>query len=107
MANTNGDPSAEDMRAIFRGAGEPGPHEPKRMGASPVCVVCGNEHDPFDVDEARALDALRLSWGDVYDVGHEYGRWVASRRDGRGGLLEGATPDELNRQLRSDFGAMP
>ena len=34
----------------------------------------------FDVDEDRALDALRMSWGDVYDIGHEYDRWVASRR---------------------------
>ena len=42
----------------------------------------------FDVDEDCALDALRMSWGDVYDIGHEYDRWVASRRDGRGGALE-------------------
>jgi hypothetical protein len=35
----------------------------------------------FDVDEDRALDALRMSWGDVYDIGHEHDRWVASRRD--------------------------
>ena len=58
----------------------------------------------FDVDAGRALDALRLSWGDVFDIGHEYDRWVASRRDGRGGALEGATPDELNRQMRADWG---
>jgi hypothetical protein len=57
----------------------------------------------FDVDEDRALDALRLSWGDAYDIGHEYDRWVASRRDGRG-TLEGATPDALNRALRADWG---
>jgi hypothetical protein len=60
----------------------------------------------FDVDEDRALDALRMSWGDVYDIdiGHEYGRWVARRRDGRGGPLTGETPDELNRQMRADWG---
>ena len=34
----------------------------------------------FDVDEDRALDALRMSWGDVYDIGHEHDRWVARRR---------------------------
>ena len=51
----------------------------------------------FDVDEDRALDALRMSWGDVYDIGHEHGQWVASRRDGRGGALAGGIPDELNR----------
>jgi hypothetical protein len=58
-----------------------------------------------EVDEDRALEALRLSWGDVYNIGHEAGRWVASRRDGRGRLLEGATPDELNREMRADWGA--
>ena len=46
----------------------------------------------FDVDEDRALDALRMSWGDVYDIGHEHDRWVASRRDGRGGALRKAPP---------------
>ena len=45
----------------------------------------GRRRGVFDVDEDRALDALRMSWGDVYDIGHEYDRWVASRRDGRGG----------------------
>ena len=57
----------------------------------------------FDVDESRALDALRMSWGDAYDIGHEYDRWVASRRDGRGGTLTGSTPDELNRQMRAGW----
>ena len=57
----------------------------------------------FDVDEDRALDALRMSWGDVYDIGHEYDWWVASRRDGRGGTLTGSTPDELNRQMRAGW----
>jgi hypothetical protein len=59
----------------------------------------------FYVDEDRALEALRLSWGDVYDIGLEAGRWVATRRDGRGGPLDGATPDELNREMRADWGA--
>ena len=58
----------------------------------------------FDVDEDRALDALRMSWGDVYDIGHEHGQWVASRRDDRGGTLTGSNPDELNRQMRADWG---
>ena len=40
----------------------------------------GRRRGVFDVDEDRALDALRMSWGDVYDIGHEYDRWVASRR---------------------------
>lgn len=56
----------------------------------------------FDVDEDRALDALRMSWGDVYDIGHEHDRWVARRRDGRGALTA-STPDELNRQMRAGW----
>jgi hypothetical protein len=63
----------------------------------------GRRRGVFDVDEDRALDALRLSWGDVYDIGHEYDRWVASRRDGRGGALTGSTLDELNRQMRAGW----
>jgi hypothetical protein len=59
----------------------------------------------FDVDEDRALEALRLSWGDVYNIGLEAGRWVASRRNGCGGPLDGATPDELNREMRADWDA--
>jgi hypothetical protein len=57
----------------------------------------------FDVDEDRALDALRMSWGDVYDIGHEHDRWVARRRDSRGSALTGSTPDELNRQMRAGW----
>jgi hypothetical protein len=60
----------------------------------------------FDVDEGRALEALRLSWGDVYDVGREDGQWAARRRDGRGGALTGETPDELNRAMRAEWGAL-
>jgi hypothetical protein len=62
----------------------------------------GNAATP--VFPGSPLDALRMSWGDVYDIGHEYDRWVASRRDDRGGTLEGTTPDELNRQMRADWG---
>jgi hypothetical protein len=58
----------------------------------------------FEVDEDRALEALRLSWGDVYDVGHEAGRWVASRRAGRGGLQGGAPPAELKQENRAHRG---
>jgi hypothetical protein len=60
----------------------------------------------FDVDEDRALVALRLSWGDVYDIGREDGQWAARCRDGRGGALTGETPDELNRAMRAEWGAL-
>ena len=56
----------------------------------------------FDVDEDRALEALRLAWGDVYDIGFEYGRWIASRR-GAEETLTGDTPDALNVRIRADW----
>jgi hypothetical protein len=58
----------------------------------------------FDVDEGNALACIRMTWGDIYDVGHENGQWVASRRDGRGGPLTAETPDQLNREMRADWG---
>ena len=57
----------------------------------------------FDVDEDRALEALRLAWGDAYDIGHEHGRWLATSRSSRQTTLDGATPDELNRAIRADW----
>jgi hypothetical protein len=38
-------PTLDEMRAIFPESGdEPGPHEPRRAGTSPMCTVCGREH---------------------------------------------------------------
>ena len=56
----------------------------------------------FDVDKGRALEALRLAWGDAYDIGFESGRWVATGRDG-GRTVDGDTPDALNRAIRADW----
>jgi len=57
----------------------------------------------FDVDEDRALEALRLAWGDAYDIGFEYGRWIATRRGAAGDTFTGDTPDALNRAIRADW----
>jgi hypothetical protein len=57
----------------------------------------------FDVDEGRALDALRVTWGDAYDIGAGDGRWTASRADGTGRILAGHVPDELNAAIRADL----
>jgi len=76
------------------------------MGNDPTRTSEDRRRGVFDVDEDRALDALRMSWGDVYDIGHEHDQWVASRRDGRGGALTGSTPDELNRQMRAGWGTL-
>ena len=66
-------------------------------------TAAGTQRGVVDVDEDRALEALRLAWGDAYDIGFERGRWIAQRRDGGGGLLTGSTPDELSRAIRSDW----
>lgn len=57
----------------------------------------------FDVDEDRALEALRLVWGEDYDIGFEGGRWVATSRDGERRTFYGDTPDALNRAIRGDW----
>jgi len=63
----------------------------------------GQRRGVFDVDEDRALDALRLAWGDNYDIGHEYGKWIATSRDEERRTITGGTPDELNRAVRADW----
>jgi hypothetical protein len=62
----------------------------------------GQRRGVFEVDEDRALEALRLAWGDAYDIGLECGRWVATGRDG-GHTVDGETPDALNRAIRADW----
>jgi hypothetical protein len=65
----------------------------------------------FDVDEERALEALRLDWGDAYAVCFDDAisaggpRWRAWRLDGETAIT-GATPDELNRAIRAHWQAM-
>ena len=63
----------------------------------------GQPRGVFDVDEDRALEALRLAWGDAYDVGFERGTWVAASRGGGGRTFTGQTPDELNAAIRADW----
>jgi hypothetical protein len=60
---------------------------------------------PFDVDEDRAIDALRLTWGGAYDIGYADGAWHAARLDGAGPLLTGQVPDEMAAAIRADWGA--
>lgn len=74
--------------------------------ASPVprdTPVSAPRRGVFDVDEDRALEALRLAWGGAYDIGHEYGKWVASRRGDGGRTFDGDTPDALTRAIQADW----
>jgi hypothetical protein len=56
----------------------------------------------FDVDQDRATEALRLEWGDAYNITYESGAYVARGKDGR--VLTGDIPDQLTRELRADLG---
>jgi hypothetical protein len=63
----------------------------------------------FTPDTDRALEALRLAWGDTYSVCFDDaispggGRWQAWRLDDDGTRLTGSTPDELNAAIRADW----
>ena len=72
-------------------AGQPGSSQPRGV---------------FEVDEDRALEALRLAWADAYDVGFEGGTWTATSRDAEARTFTGDTPDALNRAIRADWQVM-
>lgn len=69
----------------------------------------GQQRGAFTVDTDRALEALRVTWGNAYAVcfddaiGIGGGRWQAWRIGGHGARLAGATPDELNAAIRADW----
>jgi hypothetical protein len=53
----------------------------------------------------RALEALRLDWGNQYLIGYDEDHgWWASRHGRVGGLLEGTGPDELRAAIAADYG---
>ena len=54
-------------------------------------------------DEDRALDALRLAWGDAYNIGRGHGRWTATSTDAEHRTLTGDTPGGLNAKIRTDW----
>jgi hypothetical protein len=58
----------------------------------------------FDVDEDRALEVLRLAWGDRYEIHVTGGQWQAWHHDAAPeDILDGQTPDDLARAVRADF----
>jgi hypothetical protein len=71
--------------------------------------AAGQRPGVFTVDTGRALEALRVTWGNAYavcfDDAIEIGgsRWQAWRIGGHGIRLAGATPDELNAAIRADW----
>jgi hypothetical protein len=63
-------------------------------------------HDPFEVDEERAVDALRLTWGARYEIKACEGGYEAARREKPWVTLTGETPDELTRAMAEDSGSL-
>jgi hypothetical protein len=63
-------------------------------------------NDAGVLDEARALEALRLDWGSVCDIGHGGPRWHAARRDRTGPVLTRASADGLAMALRISYGRL-
>ena len=63
----------------------------------------GQQRGVFEVDEDRALEALRLSWGDAYDIGFERGAWIAASTHAGGRTFTAETPDALNVAIRADW----
>jgi hypothetical protein len=56
------------------------------------------------LNEADALEALRLDWGSTWDIGRGGVRWRATRRDGSGAVLTRASADGLALALRISHG---
>ncbi len=57
----------------------------------------------FDVGKDRAVEALRLAWGDACEVSVSRDKYRACRVDGDGEELTGDTPDELYARIRADW----
>lgn len=69
----------------------------------------GKRRGVFEVDEERALEALRLGWGEAYAIcfddslGPDGPRWRAWRLADQGTPLAGRTPDELATAIQADW----
>jgi hypothetical protein len=57
--------------------------------------------------EARALDALRLGWGEAYEITVADGQWRAWRLDRIGGTIEAGSPEALRQALLDDHETRP
>lgn len=60
--------------------------------------------DPFEVDEERAVDALRLTWGTRYEIKACEGGFEAVRKRGPRVALTAETPDGLVKAMLEDSG---
>jgi hypothetical protein len=76
------------------------------MGRAVAASDVGGQHDPFRVDEGRALTELELAWADggYHGFSADGGTWCAV--SSAGDVLTGATPDALSRAVRAHWQAM-
>ena len=57
---------------------------------------------------AHALDALKYSWGEAYEIGWDEKRAYHARRlDNIGGLITAPGPDELRQAIWDDYALKP
>ena len=73
------------------------------MGQAAEMSAAGGQRGVFDVDQDRAVEALRLAWGDAYEVSASGDKYRASKVDSDGEELTGRTPDQLNAAIRADW----
>jgi hypothetical protein len=67
--------------------------------------AAGNRVDAVARD---AIEELRWHWGDAYEIGFDDDRgWHARRRDGLGGRLIAADPDDLIGVIAADYALKP
>lgn len=57
---------------------------------------------------AHALEALEWNWGEAYEIGVTAdGLWHAKRRDGLGGTIDAAGPEDLRNAVKDDYMTKP
>ena len=60
-----------------------------------------------DAGEEQILDALRLGWGDIYEIGVGLDGFWARRRDGLGETIVDKDPGEVRRKVSEDYAMKP
>ena len=55
----------------------------------------------------KVLEALRWDWGPAYEITMTVGGLRAERRDGLGGPIDAAGPEELRRAMWHDYAVKP
>lgn len=81
--------------------------EPPAAGPGLNLIRAALEHhprDPFAVDTGRAVDALKIQWGDSYRIKACEDGYEATRRHGPRVALTAPTPDALAKAMAEDSG---